>query len=69
MCWMLHSTGGGGRIPGPPPHLQSVLESANPAWTQSVHLDAPGQRHGQQPVPGTADPQSSQTGQVIRGLR
>ena len=35
---------------------QSVLESANPAWTRSVHLDAPGQRHGQQPVSGTADP-------------
>ena len=35
---------------------KSVLESANPAWTQSVHLDAPGQRHGQQPVSGTADP-------------
>ena len=27
-----------------------------PAWTRSVHLDAPGQRHGQQPVSGTADP-------------
>ena len=27
-----------------------------PAWTQSVHLDAPRQRHGQQPVSGTADP-------------
>ena len=39
-----------------------------PAWTRSVHLDAPGQRHGQQPVSGTADPRSSQTGQVIRGL-
>ena len=35
---------------------KSVLESANPAWTRSVHLDAPGQRHGQQPVSGTADP-------------
>ena len=35
---------------------KSVLELANPAWTQSVHLDAPGQRHGQQPVSGTADP-------------
>ena len=34
----------------------SVLESANPAWTRSVHLDAPGQRHGQQPISGTADP-------------
>ena len=35
---------------------KSVLESANPAWTRSVHLDAPGQRHEQQPVSGTADP-------------
>ena len=35
---------------------QCWLESANPAWTRSVHLDAPGQRHGQQPVSGTADP-------------
>ena len=33
---------------------KSVLESANPAWTRSVHLDAPCQRHGQQPVSGTA---------------
>ena len=40
-----------------------------PAWTRSVHLDAPGQRHGQQPVSGTPDPRSSQTRQVIRGLR
>ena len=39
-----------------PSVLKSVLESANPAWTWSVHLDAPGQRHGQQPVSGTADP-------------
>ena len=30
-----------------PSALKSVLESANPAWTWSVHLDAPGQRHGQ----------------------
>ena len=29
---------------------------------------APGQWHGQQPVSGTADPRSSQTGQVIRGF-
>ena len=35
---------------------KSVLESANSAWTRSVPLDAPGQRHGQQPVSGTADP-------------
>ena len=34
---------------------KSVLESANPAWTWSVHLDAPGQWHKQQPVSGTAD--------------
>ena len=40
-----------------------------PAWTRIVHLDAPGQRHGQQPISGTADPRSSQTGQVLRGLR
>ena len=39
-----------------PSALKSVLESANPAWTRRVHLDAPGQRHGQQPVSGTADP-------------
>ena len=26
---------------------KSVLELANPAWTRGVHLDAPGQRHGQ----------------------
>ena len=35
----------------PPP----VVESANPARSRSVHLDATGQRHGQQPVFGTAD--------------
>ena len=39
-----------------PSALKSVLESANPASTRSVHLDAPGQRHGQQLVSGTADP-------------
>ena len=39
-----------------PSALKSVLESANPAWTRRVHLDAPGQRHGQQPVSGTANP-------------
>ena len=39
-----------------PSALKSVLESANPAWTRSVHLDAPGQRHRQQPVSGTGDP-------------
>ena len=35
---------------------KSVLEAANPACTRSVHLDAPGQRHGQQPISGTGDP-------------
>ena len=35
---------------------KSVLESANPAWTRSVHLDAPGQQHEQQLISGTADP-------------
>ena len=35
---------------------KSVLESASPARTRSVHLDAPGQQHGQQPVSRTADP-------------
>ena len=30
--------------------------SPPPLWTQSVHLDVPGQQHGQQPVSGTADP-------------
>ena len=35
---------------------KAVLESANPARTRSVHLDAPDQRHGQQPVSRTADP-------------
>ena len=39
-----------------PSALKSVLELANSAWTGSVHLDAPTQRHGQQPVSGTADP-------------
>ena len=48
---------------------KSVLESANPVWTWGVHLDAPGQRPGNSPVSGTADPRRSQTGQVIRGLR
>ena len=40
-----------------------------PACTPSVQLDAPGQRHGRQPVSGTADPLSSPTGKVIPGLR
>ena len=35
---------------------KAVLEPANPAWTWSMHLDAPGQRHRQQPIFGTANP-------------
>ena len=38
--------------PPPPPSTWTRI----PAWTRSVHQDAPGQRHGQQPVSGTADP-------------
>ena len=48
---------------------RAILTAPPPAWTWSVHLDAPGQRHGQQPISGTADPRSSQTGHVIQGLR
>ena len=46
---------------------KSVLESANPAWTRSVHLDAPGQRHGRQAVSGTADPGVVQQDKSSRG--
>ena len=35
---------------------KSVLDSANPDRTRSVHLDVLGQRHRQQPVSGTANP-------------
>ena len=38
-----------------PSALKSVLESANPTWTWSVHRNTPGHRHRQQPVSGTAD--------------
>ena len=47
--------------------VRSVLESANPAWTWSVHLDAPGQRHRQQPVSGTADPRVVNQDKSSRG--
>ena len=33
-----------------------VAKTTNTKHTDAVHLDAPGQRHGQQPVSGTADP-------------
>ena len=45
---------------------------ARPVFPGLVLVPPPsqhGQRHGQQPVSGTADPRSSQTGHVIRGLR
>ena len=45
---------------------KSVLESANPRMDSEC---APGQRHGQPPVSRTADPPSSETAQVIQGLR
>ena len=35
---------------------RSIPESAGSAWTRSVHLDAPGQWHGQRPISGIADP-------------
>ena len=46
---------------------KSVLESANPAWTPSVHLDAPGQRHGQHPISGTANPGVVKQDKSFRG--
>ena len=55
--------------PTPPKCSSQCWSRQTPAWTRRVHLDAPGHRHGQQPVSGTANPRSSQTGQVIRGLR
>ena len=39
-----------------PARTSQCWSRQTPAWTRSVHLDAPGQRHGQQPVSGTADP-------------
>ena len=53
----------------PPARTRQCWSRQTPAWTRSVHLDAPGQRHGQRPISRTADLRSSQTGQVIRGLR
>ena len=52
--------------------IQQLLEQQEvrpPPPLCRVHVDAPGQRHGQKPVSGMANPRSSQTGQVIRGLR
>ena len=39
-----------------PARTSQCWSRQTPAWTRSVHLDAPGQRHGQQPVSGTANP-------------
>ena len=38
-----------------PARTSQCWSRQTPARTRSVHLDAPGQRHGQQPVSGTAD--------------
>ena len=42
--------------PPPPARTCQCWSRQTPAWTRSVHLDAPGQRHRQQPDPRTADP-------------
>ena len=49
-------------MPPPPPP-----EPANPDWLRCVHLDAPGQGHGQQSVSGTADPGVVQQDKSSRG--
>ena len=48
------------------PH-KSLLELANPTRTWSVHVDAPGQRHGQQSICGTGDPGVVKQGKSSRG--
>ena len=63
----------------PPPKLPTaalVLRDASSAAPSPRHQaiaegdpPCPPARHGQQPVSGTADPRSNQTGQVIQGLR
>ena len=40
-----------------PASTSQCWSQQTPAWTRSVHLDAPGHRHGQQPAFGTADPE------------
>ena len=61
-----------------PPPSSALLRPSPPLLCSTASLPLPppqvtppppGHRHGQQPVSGTADPRSSQTGQVIRGLR
>ena len=50
--------------------LKSVLESANPRMDSECASGCPwSMARANSPVSGTADPRSSQTGQVIRGLR
>ena len=46
---------------------RSILELANPAWTRREYLDAPGQRRGQQPASGTADPRVVKQGKSSGG--
>ena len=56
--------------PSPPSALEPVLESANPRIDSECASGCPwSTARGNSPVSGTADPRSSQTGQVIRGLR
>ena len=55
------------RMTGPGAH-KSVLESANPHMDSECASGCPwSTAQGNSPVSGTADPRSSQTGQVIRG--
>ena len=51
-----------------PSALKLALESANPRMDSEGASGCPWSM-GNSPVSGTADPRSSQTGQVIRGLR
>ena len=44
-----------------------VLELASSAWTRCLYPDAPGQRHGQRPVSGTADPRVVKQDKSSRG--
>ena len=52
-----------------PARTSQCWSRQTPTWTRSVHLDALGQRHGQQPRLRDGRSWSSQTGQGIQGLR
>ena len=56
-----------GTPPAPPARTSQCWSQQTPAWTQSVHLDAPGQRHGQKPVSGTAEPGVVKQDKASRG--